>query len=89
MATSIELCCQYLFPEVWWSAAIAAGISISAMAALRVTHPPAGADPLVVFAIDPYFGLLLSPVAIGSASFDLISITYHRFTDADYPLNAR
>lgn len=32
----------------WWSMALGVGLAITAMAALRITHPPAGADPLVV-----------------------------------------
>jgi CBS-domain-containing membrane protein len=53
-------------PVEWWSLGLAAGLAIATMAVLRVTHPPAGADPLVVFFDNPGWAYLGLPVALGS-----------------------
>ena len=53
VSTAIGLSLHMFLPVEWWSLGLAVGLSIAAMAALRVTHPPAGADPLVVFFDNP------------------------------------
>ena len=58
LSTAIGLAALYALPSAPWSMALAVGLAISAMAALRITHPPAGADPLVVFAIAPQIDFL-------------------------------
>jgi CBS-domain-containing membrane protein len=62
VATLVGLILRAFFPNEWWAVAIAVGAAIALMAALRITHPPAGANPLVVFAADPGFEFLLFPV---------------------------
>jgi len=57
VSTAIGLLLHVLLPVEWWSLGLAVGLAIAAMAALRVTHPPAGADPLVVFFDNPGWGL--------------------------------
>jgi len=60
VSTAIGLLLQNFLPAEWWSLGLAVGLAIAAMAALRVTHPPARADPLVVFFDNPgwsYIGL--------------------------------
>lgn len=49
----------------WWSMALAAGTAIALMMATRTTHPPAGANPVLVFLTQPTWGFLLFPVAAG------------------------
>ena len=56
----------------------AASGAIAAMAALRLTHPPAGADPLVVFFDNPGWAYLGLPVAIGSLALVVIAWWFHR-----------
>jgi CBS-domain-containing membrane protein len=73
-------------PEVWWAAALAVGLAIAAMAALRVTHPPAGADPLVVFVSDPDLAFLLFPTLSGAVILVAVAALYHRSTGTAYPL---
>ncbi len=87
LATGIGLGAAYAMPDTWWAGAIAVGLAISAMAALRVTHPPAGANPLVVFAIDPGLGFLIFPVLLGSVIMVAAATIYHRFSATKYPLD--
>ncbi|MEN8207594.1 MAG: HPP family protein, partial [Pseudomonadota bacterium] len=58
VSTAIGLMLHMLLPLEWWSLGLAVGLAIAAMAALRVTHPPAGADPLVVFFDNPGWAYL-------------------------------
>jgi CBS-domain-containing membrane protein len=86
IATLVGLLLRMVFPNEWWAVAIAVGAAIALMAALRVTHPPAGADPLVVFATDPGFEFLLFPVLTGSLVLVAVGALFHRFAKVEYPL---
>lgn len=74
-----------LFPGQDWAAALAVGLAIALMAALRVTHPPAGANPLVIFASDPGWVFLLFPVAAGAVALVCVAFLWHRFSGTPYP----
>ncbi|KFB10923.1 Membrane protein [Nitratireductor basaltis] len=66
-----------LFPAAWWAAACAVGIAIALMLMLRVTHPPAGALPLVATAI-PFQGQeLFVFVLIGCISLVSLALVHH------------
>lgn len=85
VATLVGLSLQACLPPTWWGLALAVGCAIAAMALLRVTHPPAGADPLVVFAVDPGFGFLLAPVLAGSLILVGVAVVFHRLNGGAYP----
>lgn len=85
VATAVGLALNGILPDTWWALALAVGCAIALMVALRVTHPPAGADPLVVFATNPGVGFLLSPVLIGSIALVLVAIIFHRANRGIYP----
>lgn len=61
------------------------GLAIGVMAALRVTHPPAGADPLVILALQPGWSFLILPVGLGAVALVAVAFAYHRFTGHVYP----
>ena len=70
--------------------AISVGIAISAMALLNVTHPPAGADPIVILLGYKGFSFLLFPVLFGSVFLVLVACLYHRFFGtAQYPISLK
>jgi len=48
LSSLIGLLCIYVFSIHWWSYALAVGIATAAMQLLRILHPPAAADPLLV-----------------------------------------
>ncbi|MFY0596795.1 MAG: HPP family protein [Cognatishimia sp.] len=81
----VGLICLTLLQDTFWSLGLAVGLAIAAMAALRVTHPPAGANPIVVFALQPDWLFLLFPVATGALLLIIVAIGYHRFTGLKYP----
>lgn len=85
VATLVGLLLRLIFPNEWWAVAIAVGLAIGMMAALRITHPPAGADPLVVFSTDPGFGFLLFPVLTGAIALVCVATAFHKLTRTAYP----
>jgi len=78
VSTAIGIMLHSVLPLEWWSLGLAVGLAIVAMAALRVTHPPAGADPLVVFFDNSGWEYLGFPVAFGSLILILIAWLFHR-----------
>ncbi|MEM1161881.1 MAG: HPP family protein [Pseudomonadota bacterium] len=74
-----------LLGDFWWFPAVGVGLAISCMAALRVTHPPAGANPLVVYAIEPDWWFMLFPTACGAVLLVVIGVIFHRLSGTEYP----
>jgi CBS-domain-containing membrane protein len=78
-----------LAPGLWWVAAIAVGVTIAAMLLLRVTHPPAGAVPLVAFASHLSAELLFTVVVVGALALIAIAVLHHAIPPRhQYPLRA-
>jgi len=89
VSTTIGLALHSFLPLDWWSMGLAVGIAITAMSILRVTHPPAGADPLVVFLSSPGWDYLIFPVAIGSVVLVITAWLFHKIPPkVNYPLPA-
>ncbi|HAD08666.1 MAG TPA: HPP family protein [Porticoccaceae bacterium] len=87
VSTAIGLVVRYYLPDAGWSMALGVGLAIGAMAILRITHPPAGADPLVVYVESPDWSYLVFPVGLGSAVLVALAYNYHRvLTGRPYPL---
>lgn len=64
------------FPHQWWTVGIMVALTISAMAYFRVTHPPAGAMPLLMFYYHENVSLkfILFPVLAGSLVIVVMAI---------------
>jgi len=87
VSTLIGLIMQTHLPLEWWALALSVGLAIAAMAALRITHPPAGADPLVIFFESPGLSYILFPALFGSLVLVLIAWLIHRLPPrTPYPL---
>lgn len=87
ISVTIGLTLNSFLPLDWWSIGLAVGIAISAMAALRVTHPPAGADPIVVFFTSPGWEYIIFPVALGSIALVITAWLFHKLPPrSTYPL---
>ncbi|MDM9647087.1 MULTISPECIES: HPP family protein [unclassified Rhizobium] len=79
----------FLFPGLWWVGAIAVGLTIAGMLMLRVTHPPAGAVPLVAFGSHMGGPMLFLIVGFGSALLIAIAVLHHLIPPRhQYPLRA-
>ncbi|MFG1361568.1 HPP family protein [Xanthobacter pseudotagetidis] len=86
LAAMVGLALALLFPGAWWAAALGVGLAIAIMLAFRVSHPPAGAVPIlmVVAPGDPM--ALVGVVVTGSLALVALAILYHRLPPRhDYP----
>lgn len=89
VSIAIGLALHTFLPLDWWSMGLAVGAAITAMSLLRVTHPPAGANPLVVFLSSPGWEYLIFPVAIGSVVLVVTAWIFHKLPpQKSYPLPA-
>ena len=83
----IALSLHSFMPVEWWSLGLAVGLAIATMAALRVTHPPAGADPLVIFFSSPGWEYILFPAIFGSIVLIITAWAFHKIPPSSiYPL---
>ncbi len=65
------------------------GLAIAAMLLTRTTHPPAGADPIVVILTGASWSFLITPVLAGAVAIVLAGALYHRaLSSASYPARA-
>ena len=86
ISTFVGLLMHTFLPFEWWSLGIAVGLAIMLMAVFRVTHPPAGGDPLVVFFDNPGWGFLGFPMLSGSIVLVLIAWLFHKSSNTVYPI---
>ena len=87
ISTLIGLLLNSVLPLAWWSLALGVGLAIFAMAVLRITHPPAGADPLVVFFDNPGWTYLGFPVLSGSLILIIVAWMFHKTSPhTTYPM---
>lgn len=85
LATLVALATQAILPHSWWAVAVAVGLSIGLMVVLRITHPPAGATPVVVFITQAGPSFVFVPVLAGAVLLVAIAYAYHRLSGTKYP----
>jgi CBS-domain-containing membrane protein len=66
LTASIGLCFGSLFGVGVLSMAAASGVAVSAMLFTKTTHPPAGANPLLIMLTGQSWHFLYSPVLVGA-----------------------
>jgi CBS domain-containing membrane protein len=84
----IGIACVMLFPEsqTMLTAAVAVGLAIFTMFALRCLHPPGGASALLaVLSAWPSFRHAVFPVAVDSLLLVLAGVAFNSLTGRDYP----
>lgn len=76
IATSVGLLFRSFFAQSIVVIAVAVGLAIALMILTKTTHPPAGADPLVVLlsTSDIGWSYLLTPVLLGSVVIVLVAL---------------
>ena len=66
---------------------IAVGISVMLMMAFKITHPPAGANTIVVMLAQDSFQFLIFPIMVGAITIIIGGVIYNRFIlKKNYPL---
>lgn len=77
ISTLIGLLCLYLFGNEWYSLALGVGLSIGIMQLTQTTHPPAGADPIVVILGMETLDFVINPVLSGAVVITLIALVFN------------
>ena len=86
LTTLTGLIFYHLVSSDWWSMALALAFSIAAMQYLRVSHPPAGSNPLIIFLLGANWDYLWMPSLIGSLLIVLVAILYNNISKTrSYP----
>lgn len=90
VASAVAIALRDVLPPDWWAIALAVGAVIAVMAMLRITHPPAGADPVVIFLTDPGWSFLFVPILPGCLALVGIATLVHMMPPKTlYPLVLR
>jgi CBS-domain-containing membrane protein len=76
-AAGISVVMLALLPPAWWAATIAVGLVIGVMLLMRVTHPPAGAVPLVAFTTHMPPETLFFVVLAGAMCLVGVAVVHH------------
>ncbi|MNB67292.1 HPP family protein [compost metagenome] len=86
ISTFIGLLFYHSFGQGVWVTGLAAGTAIAAMMLTRTTHPPAGADPILVIMAGSGWSYLLSPVLLGSIIVVIVALIVNNlYKDREYP----
>lgn len=74
ISTFVGLAADYIFGDRPWAIGLAVGLAIAIMMLTKTTHPPAGADPIVVMMGHYTMSYLITPVLIGSILIVFIAL---------------
>ncbi|WP_438350988.1 HPP family protein [Paenibacillus sp. FA6] len=86
VSTFIGTAAYHLFGNEPWAIAFAVGLAIAMMMLTKTTHPPAGADPLVVMLGAYNWSYLISPVLIGSIVIVIFALLINNLrSNRNYP----
>jgi len=86
VSTAIGLLLFHLFGNSFWVIALGVGLAIALMHLTRTTHPPAGANPIVVIMAGSSWTFLINPVLIGSLVIVLIALLVNNLDkERQYP----
>jgi CBS-domain-containing membrane protein len=88
IAACVAFVAAEFFPGVLWATAFSTGLSLILMASVRLTHPPAGAIPLIVFGDEAEVINLVVAIVVGSLVLVAMAIVVHRIPPRrGYPLD--
>lgn len=86
IATFTGLLFMTLFGIHWWSMATAVGTAIALMLLVRMPHPPAGSNPLIVMLGAVNWSFLITPTLLGSIVLVFVALIYNNLgKDKQYP----
>lgn len=79
LTTAIGLLFAYSFPVTPVTLGLAVGAAITAMMLSQTTHPPAGANPIIVMLSELTWDFMINPVLAGTLIIVAVGYLYHRF----------
>jgi CBS-domain-containing membrane protein len=81
ISTLIGILIYHLFGQGAWQMGVGVGLAIALMMLSRTTHPPAGADPIVVIIAGSNWTFLFTPVLIGSIAIVILALIINNFVN--------
>lgn len=78
VAATVGLLACFLLGHGTAGAAVGVGLAITSMMLTDTTHPPAGANPVVIAILQPDITFLVTPVLVGATSIVAIAYVYNR-----------
>jgi CBS-domain-containing membrane protein len=90
ISTAVGLASLALLGATPLAFGVGVGLAIAAMLLTRTTHPPAGADPIVVILAGASWQFLLTPVLLGAVVIVAAGMIFHRLvTKVSFPVVVR
>lgn len=87
VSTLVGLLVFYLLGNEWYSLALGVGIAITLMQLTGTTHPPAGADPIVVILGAKTMLFVINPVLTGALVITIIALIFNNISNKrKYPV---
>lgn len=77
LSTLVGLLFLRLLGPAWWAMALAVATAVAATMWLRVVHPPAGANPIIIFLTTPGWDFLLYPTLTGALLIVVAALIYN------------
>jgi CBS-domain-containing membrane protein len=85
ITATIALIADAILPGTWWGISLAVGVSIIAMGMVRLVHPPAGANPIIVMFSHPGVQFIFMPILLGAVSLVGLALLVHRLPPKPVP----
>ncbi|MFJ7512025.1 HPP family protein [Peribacillus simplex] len=86
ISTFVGLASYQFIGDEPWAIGLAVGLAIAVMMLTKTTHPPAGADPLVVMLGHYSWSYLFTPVLIGSVIIVFLALLINNLrSNRNYP----
>lgn len=86
ISASVGLLLYHLFGDEPWTLALGVGLAIACMMLTKTTHPPAGANPIIVILGGYSWSYLVTPVLIGAVVIVIVAILINNLrSDRYYP----
>lgn len=82
VSTLIGLIFLHFTGPCWWGMGLATGTAIAAMMCLRIVHPPAAGNPIVIFMTSPAWSFLWFPTLSGALIIVALALVYNNLTRA-------
>lgn len=86
ISASVGLLLYHLFGAEPWTLALGVGLAIACMMLTKTTHPPAGANPIIVIVGGYNWSYLVTPVLIGAVIIVIVALLINNLrSDRYYP----
>ncbi|PRY03132.1 HPP family protein [Pontibacter ummariensis] len=82
LSAFIGLLCLHLLGTDWFSLAVGVSLAIGMMQLTGTTHPPAGANPIVVILAKAKWSFLFSPVLSGALVLVVVALLFNNASKA-------